>query len=140
MCKPRGIYTSSPGTSGTPGRGNRLPSFEACAKLPFFTPPNLGTHFVNVRNHLLDLLLFGLEAQGTHRHLQLLRVACECGTVRVKGALSTGRSARASAWQQCGQVTGVMVSVCLEGCTGGRGLARTARANKRGEVAQGTLA
>jgi hypothetical protein len=29
---------------------------------------------VNVGDHLLDLLLLGLEAQGTHGHLQLLGI------------------------------------------------------------------
>merc|ERR1711874_953094 len=44
---------------------------------------------VNIRDHLLDLLLLWLEAQSAHRHLQLLRVDLSgaVGVEEVKGLL-----------------------------------------------------
>merc|ERR1719321_220667 len=42
-----------------------------------------GAVIIDVRDHLLDLLLLGLEAQGAHRYLQLLRVN-GAGPIRVE--------------------------------------------------------
>ena len=55
-----------------------------------------GPIFIDVRNHLFDFLLLGLEPKGTHSYFQLLGIDSTCQTktrVKSNGAVPTPKSA-----------------------------------------------